>query len=392
VKGSGSNTNGTVLQKSADGIAQAVYINSSSGGLEDVQVDCNSKTLNGVVIAGGNNNEIRNIRVRNVGGTGVGLLINDASANRVYNSQIALCANAIEVRGTGSSNVVALYSCTGSTEGYTGIAYSVNAVGSVIHSVWAHELFLEPGTGKVVYILNAAASGIRGLYLEAAYNNTSDLIHITGTNCIDFIIDGGIIAQTHASFAQNMITIDGGAVNATLRGLYLQKTSSDTTPIINIDTATGVKIENITLYCTSANNLLTTSANSVGVICENIRATAGGASAVSLAGTGHKWTGGTSNITITIADNSTDIIIENFPGAIVVGSGTSRVFFINCPGSITGAGIYDLINLTTQGGENADTSLTFTGSDTVNKSEIVTLQTEVNEIKSALRSMGLITT
>jgi hypothetical protein len=40
---------------------------------------------------------------------------------------------------------------------------------------------------------------------------------------------------------------------------------------------------------------------------------------------------------------------------------------------------------------NADTAYTFTGTDTVNKSEIVLLQTEVNELKAVLRAFKLIT-
>lgn len=40
---------------------------------------------------------------------------------------------------------------------------------------------------------------------------------------------------------------------------------------------------------------------------------------------------------------------------------------------------------------NADTAFTFTGTDTVSKSEIVLLQAEVNELKAVLRTFKLIT-
>jgi len=40
---------------------------------------------------------------------------------------------------------------------------------------------------------------------------------------------------------------------------------------------------------------------------------------------------------------------------------------------------------------NSDTALTFTGTDTVNKSEIVSLQTEINELKATLRTFGFLT-
>lgn len=40
---------------------------------------------------------------------------------------------------------------------------------------------------------------------------------------------------------------------------------------------------------------------------------------------------------------------------------------------------------------NADTAFTFTGTDTVNKAEIVLLQTEINELKAVLRTFKLLT-
>lgn len=374
---------GTILEKSADGISKAIFINSLYGGIKELSVDCNNKTLDGILVTGGNHNVLSRVRILNAGGTGWGLVVSDASHNRYYDISTVNCYNGISVEGTGSSNFQQFYGCSaGQAETSDGTCVRVYSSGNIIHSIWFFGLLIEPGVGRALYVVNASGSGVTNLYLEAAYISTHDLIEISGANCNSFKLSGGLISASHASFAKSFIVITGGAVNTEISNLYLMKTSNDTTAVIHIDNAIGALINNITTYITTNHLIVRTTSSSKGVVINNLQCTGGGVPSILMEGTGHKIYGGSDNITLTIATGASDIIIENFTGDIAIEAGTANVKLTNCTGTITGAGAGIAIIINNQQAANADTSGATLGQ----------LETEVNELKSVLRSLGLITT
>ncbi len=349
--------------------------------LENFYVDCNTKNGNGIYLVC-NYATLKNIQVKN-GKTGYWALnINGASHNSYYDIYVIDCQNGINMSGGGgggSGSFSSFYGCCVlSDNGLMETAVKLS-VTSVLFAVNFYNLLIGPGVGKALEINNISGSIIDGIYLEAAFLNTTDLITITGTSTHGFSIKNGVISQTHASFSEIFIKASGGGKNLSFENLYINKVSSDTSDVLNFDGIVGVSVKNCELNAPAGSYFLSDASTTEGIIIENF--VSANTTTITFDGSKHRVIGGTSNTTIDIRATANDITIENFPGTITINSLATHIVLINCTGSITDTGNVS-VQLGALQAANADTS----------GATLANLEIEVNQLKQLLRDVGLMAT
>ena len=346
--------------------------------LENFYVDCNTKNGNGVYLVC-NYATLNKIQIKNVKTGYWALNIAGASHNSYYDVYIIDCQNGINMSSASSGSFSSFYGCSVlSDNGLMETAVKLS-VTNIVFAVNFYNLLIGPGVGKALDINNIANSVIDGIYLEAAFLNTADLITITGTATRGFTIKHGVISQTHASFNYMFVRASGGGKNLRFESIFFSKVSADTSDVLNFTDITGVIVTGCELTAPAGSYFLSDSSGTEGIIIEDLIST--NTTTIAFFGSKHHVTGGSSNITIDIRNTANDITIENFPGTITINASAVRVVLINCTGSITDTGNVATI-LGPQAAANADT----TGATLGN------LEIEVNQLKQLLRDAGLMAT
>src|SRR3990172_2265958 len=207
--------------------------------LENFYVDCNTKNGNGVYLVC-NYATLNKIQIKNVKTGYWALNIAGASHNSYYDVYIIDCQNGINMSSASSGSFSSFYGCSVlSDNGLMETAVKLS-VTNIVFAVNFYNLLIGPGVGKALDINNIANSVIDGIYLEAAFLNTADLITITGTATRGFTIKHGVISQTHASFNYMFVRASGGGKNLRFESIFFSKVSADTSDVLNFTDITGV--------------------------------------------------------------------------------------------------------------------------------------------------------
>jgi hypothetical protein len=349
--------------------------------VENFCLDCNSKNGHGFY-ANNNYNTIRRVQVKNVKTGKWAFYLYASTHNDYYSVYMIDCQNGINLVGTGGSgSFSSFYACSVlSDNGLMETAITLNSAGTTtIFAVNFYNLLIGAGVGKALAVNNVCGSVIDGIYLEAAFLNTTDLITIVGANTNGYFIKHGVISQQHASFAQVFVRASGGGKNIGFEGINFIKVSSDTSDIINLAGMIGVSIKNCDLNAPAGSYFLSDDATTEGITVENFRSK--NTTTIALSGFKHHITGGSSNTTISVIATANEITIENFPGTITIDPSALHIVLINCTGSITDTGKV-ATRLGAQAAANADTSGATLGN----------LEIEVNQLKQLLRDAGLLAT
>ena len=345
--------------------------------LKNFYLDCNNKNGDGIN-AVCNYAKLERIQIKNCK-TGYWALLIESSANAYYDIFIMDCRNGINLTGVGSGSFQSFYNCyvVSDASGLMETAIKLS-VSSIVFAVNFYNLFIESGTGKALEINNIAGSVIDGIYLEAPYLSTGDLISFTGSSTTDFSIKNGVISQTHASYAGNFVTSVAGT-NISFDNVFFNKVASNSIELLNFNGTVGVSIKNCNLTAPAGSYFMYDSATTEKLIIENLKSS--NTTTIVLRGFSHRIEGGSSNVTIDIQSTAHDIVIRNFPGTITIHSSAARIVLINCTGSVTDTGNVS-VQLGALQATNADTSGATLGQ----------LETEVNELKALLRNVGLMAT
>ena len=402
---------GTRLKKTVDGFTGITGV-SEKHYFKDFTLDCDSKTGHGIYLQNSSGG-LEDVAVYNVSGAGnYGIYLNQCSTNTFRNVTIKDCNKGLYVGGTTGSQLCSFYSLRISDDDRATTAYGAKLEIENTTSGSFYGCVLDPSvSGRGIHILgNCTKISFFDIYMEAPEAAiTIPTIEIGGSGNKNISFNGLYINHSSGN-VRNMITLGNGVYGTVIENSHFLNTTNIITAIfVGASSPTFLRGNTVSLfpntyYVDSFNHADTQGINIDGLT--NV----GGQVKIRLYGSKHSVRN-CKNVNIKI-ESSSDIIIENIDvdsavelisgadsitlisvhSSIIVESGCTNIVAINCTGSITGAGAGVVVKLGAQAAANADTSLTFTGTDTVAKADVVLLQTEVNEMKATLRTFGLIAT
>lgn len=402
-------TDGTIIKKAVN-IAIGISVIAEHCTLENFKLDCDNKTGDGIVIQNCQAT-IKDVYVTNVGGTGIGIKLDQSSTTHLKRARATDCYQGLVIGGGTGSQIVNIddYQYNIDTPGSRSDGMTVS---NTTAGAYRMLTFDTDPTGKAI-VLAGNNTGLQfcSVYVENAGTHSVDSINVEGSGNKNISFDG-LYINHGVNNLRNMVSVGDGT-----RGLFITNAhflTGAATPItcVYVSTDAQVTLRNITssggvsyYLLDSANNpTYTTGINIDGHIAVGFKAS------IRLYGFNHSVRNckntavllnsvhdviveNMDNISnIEIGGGAYDITLINCKGTITIDAGAVNIVCINCTGSITGTGANAAIKIQGQGAANADTSLTFTGADTVAKADVVLLQTEVNELKAVLRTFGFIAT